>query len=235
MNASVWQTYPITLSREDEAKRSSQNGEDGVIASILNEMPAADGTFIELGAGDGFEGNCVWLACNDNAGLFVEADPATYAALAERWVGWPQVATRCERVIAENVNDIIAGSGLEPTVLSLDIDGNDYWVWQALEVVRPALVVVEYNASLGGRMVVQPYDPLWRWDGTDFFGASLPALVALGRRKGYRCVYAESSGTNAFFVRGDVSGVFTDADGGTVLGRPALPADPLGREYVDVT
>jgi tetratricopeptide (TPR) repeat protein len=85
-------------------------------------------------------------------------------------------------------------------LLSIDIDGNDYFVWQAL-TYRPRVVVIEYNASVPpelSRAIV--YDPKFKWDNTDYFGASLRALADLGNRKGYELVYCERAGGNAFFV-----------------------------------
>jgi hypothetical protein len=91
--------------------------------------------------------------------------------------------------------------------LSIDIDRNDYWVWKAIEVVRPRVVVIEYNAALRPPLsLVVPYDPRAMWNGTNYFGASLEAMVRLGREKGYRLVGCSFSGGNAFFVRNDVAG-----------------------------
>ena len=96
----------------------------------------------------------------------------------------------------------------EPDVLSVDVDGNDYWIWQALRTYSPRIVVIEYNAQwpLLGRWV-QPYDPERVWQGTDNYGASLGALRSLGEEKGYRFVHTELTGNNAFFVRADLEAV----------------------------
>ncbi len=220
----------------DEHRLSSQNGEDGVIAAIVDTLGECPHTFLEIGAGDGSEGNCVSLAEAGWSGSFIEADRDLYRDLAQRWWGHPGVEAVRARVIAANVNDLLrsdAGILDTPTVLSLDIDGNDYWVWSSLTAVRPLVVVVEYNAHLGYLDLVQPYDPDWVWDGTRFFGASLTALDGLARRIGYRFVYAESAGVNAFFVRDDVAGLFDCPDSLPAL-EPAhrLPVDNKGRAYV---
>jgi len=110
-------------------------------------------------------------------------------------------------VTAENINRLIKDAGLtgETDLLSIDIDFNDYWVWKAIDVVSPRVVVIEYNAGLRPPLsVTVPYQPNRSADGTNFFGASLEALVRLGRTKGYRIVGCNISGSNAFFVREDL-------------------------------
>ena len=87
----------------------------------------------------------------------------------------------------------------EIDLLSIDIDYNDYWIWKAVTAVSPRVVVIEYNATLRPPMsLVVPYDPACMWDGTNYFGASLEALVRLGRDKGYRVVACNYTGVNAF-------------------------------------
>ncbi|MCA1690680.1 MAG: hypothetical protein LC733_00205 [Actinobacteria bacterium] len=109
--------------------------------------------------------------------------------------------------------DVLGWSGLFFDLLSIDIDGNDYWVWEALEAFRPRVVVIEYNGLLkNNACLVQPYDPDWAWDGTEFYGASLGALRSLGRKKGYVLVHTELSGTNAFLVQADLAAHFADIE-----------------------
>ena len=100
------------------------------------------------------------------------------------------------------------------------------------------MVVVEYNASIApGRRVVQPRDK-GPWDGTDFYGASIDAFVALGAQKGYRLVHCDLTGANAFFVRDDLPGDYPDATRRStnmwLAARARHPADPDARAYVDL-
>src|SRR5260370_27613128 len=89
-------------------------------------------------------------------------------------------------------------------LLSIDIDGNDYWVWAAIQKWRPRLVVIEYNPTFPPHQKwVMKEDLNHRWDGTNYFGASLPSLAALGTKKGFTLVATDSCGINAFFVRDD--------------------------------
>ena len=110
-------------------------------------------------------------------------------------------------VTAENINTLIKSADLDGEIdlLSIDIDFNDYWVWRAIQVVKPRVVVIEYNAGLRPPLsLTVPYQPNHAGGGTNFFGASLEALVRLGRQKGYRVVGCNISGSNAFFVREDL-------------------------------
>ena len=88
-------------------------------------------------------------------------------------------------------------------VLSIDVDGQDYWIWKAITTHKPSVVVIEYNGALADEPLVVP-DGAPPWGGTDYFGASLRALRNLATDKGYRFVYSDLGGTNAFFVRGDL-------------------------------
>ncbi|MET0710820.1 MAG: hypothetical protein ABWY82_28860 [Tardiphaga sp.] len=110
-------------------------------------------------------------------------------------------------ITAENVNILFEQTGFsgEVDILSINVACNDYWVWKAIEVVKPRLVVIEYNATLRPPLLlVVPYQPTAQWDGTNYFGASLEALLKLGRTKGYRIVGCKFSGSNACFVRDDL-------------------------------
>ena len=120
----------------------------------------------------------------------------------------------------ENVNHVIAGAGVsgEIDLLSIDIDGNEYWIWKELTVVLPRVVVVEYNASFGPEEAVTiPYDPDFNCFEAHpsglYHGASLAALTDLGAAKGYALIGVESQGVNAVFVRQDLAkGVFPSLD-----------------------
>lgn len=220
----------------------SQNGEDGVIAEILRRTGTDGGFFVEFGAAV-TESNCLLLADVAGwAGLFMDGDADAIAALRSRYLGSENVAVRQAKVTPANVEALFAEGSVprELDVLSIDIDGLDYHVWEALERYRPRLVVIEYNGAIAPqRRLVQPAD-VEVWDGSDFFGASIGALDLLAGRKGYRLVYTELSATNAFFVRDDLASEF--AQGADVprrtraplAGRADLRGDAAGRSYVDL-
>jgi len=114
-------------------------------------------------------------------------------------------------VTRENIDTLLADQGLSGDIglLSIDIDGVDYWVWEAITAVSPAIVVIEYNARFGAeRAVSVPYDAGFvrskAHHSMIYYGASLRALCLLGKRKGYALVGCNSAGNNAFFVRRDL-------------------------------
>ena len=130
---------------------------------------------------------------------------------AVRWAG-AIPSTRARRSsIGRPSTTSFANAGFTGDIglISIDVDGIDYWIWDAIDVVSPRIVVIEFNSVFGcDHPVTVPYDPAFdctvAHSSRLYFGASLPALVALGKRKGYRFVGCESHGANAFFVRDDV-------------------------------
>jgi glycosyltransferase involved in cell wall biosynthesis len=208
-----------------ELRAFSQNGEDGVLAEILRRVGVAERYFVEFGVESGREGNCVFLAdAADWRGLFMEADDEMFAELERKYAAINRVSTIHARVSAQNIEQLLAQAGApaEPDVLSIDVDGQDYWIWSAIEHYRPRVAVIEYNSSLDPRrQLVQPDEPGHSWDRTEYYGASVGALRALGDSKGYRLVHTELSGVNAFFVRDDLAGAaFPAPDEVSVRGAP---------------
>jgi hypothetical protein len=202
----VWEPPDLTA---HELRVFSQNGEDGVLAEIFTRIGVTTGTFAEFGVGDGSEGNTVFLAqVLGWSGMYAEADATHYERLARRFAATPRVTTVHAAVEPGTVEEVFAQAGVpeEPDVVSIDVDGNDYWIWRALERHRPRVVVVEYNGGLDpASRRVMPYTPGYRWDYTTAYGASLGALEDLGAEKGYRLVHTELAGVNAFFVREDLA------------------------------
>jgi hypothetical protein len=201
--------------REVELKVFSQWGEDGIIQYLIHRIPIENDTFIEFGVEDYRESNTRFLLRNDNwRGLVIDGDPLNIRSIRdERISTYHDLKSVCSFVTRENINGLIAGAGLSGDIgiLSIDIDGNDYWVWEAIDVVSPRIVVCEYNAIFGaGIAVTVPYDPGFtkergHYSGL-YFGASLPALCLLADRKGYEFVGCTSAGNDAFFVRKDLAG-----------------------------
>lgn len=229
-----------------ELRCFSQHGEDGVIAEILRRINVGTRYFVEFGIEAGTEGNCVVLAdVLDWSGLFIEPEEGFHAALSRKYATNPRVATHRAFVSPANVQALFAQCGVpeEPDILSIDVDGADYWIWEQVTDYRPRVVVIEYNASLpAGRRLVQPADHTGGWQGTDYFGASLDALVDLGSRQGYRLVHTDLASANAFFVRDDLAAEgFPPAAAVPRRSEPNYfmqayhhPPDTTGRRYVEV-
>jgi hypothetical protein len=193
------------------SKTYSQFGEDGMLAEVFHRLGEGNRYAVELGVGEGSECCTRNLLVNHGwNGLLMEADPTLAARAAARFGGLGGVRVVCQTVTVENVLDLFAAHEVPtaPDLLVIDIDGNDYWVWQRLlPSYRPRVVVIEYN----GRWVppqewIMPYRPNHRWDGSVHQGASLASLVQLASGHRYSLVACSPEGVNAFFIRNDCLG-----------------------------
>jgi len=188
----------------------SQNDDDGFIDEIFRRIGTTNRHFVEFGVEGGVENNTLALLLAGWNGLWIEANPSAQAKVRADFaepLNTGQLVLQPSFATAESIEPLLEKSGVpvEPDLLSIDIDGNDYWVWRAITTRRPRVVVVEYNASLGrSARLIQPYQPDTAWDLTSVFGASLGALEDLGRQKGYALVGCGIRGVNAFFVREDL-------------------------------
>jgi len=202
------------LDRISDAEFSvnSQFGEDGIIQYLIRQVPGIPNSFIEFGVEDYTEANTRFLLENDNwRGLILDCDTAAMKAIRKDELFWRHDLTAVGAFVnCENINKLFAGHGFvdEVGILSIDIDGNDYWVWESISIVRPSVVIVEYNSTFGpDHKVTIPYDPCFSrreaHSSMLYWGCSLSALCDLAERKGYSLVGCESSGINAFFVRSD--------------------------------
>ena len=197
--------YPERLTAR-RYRLESQNEEDGITLALFDEIGAKSRTFVEIGSGLS-GGNSACLARELGwTGLMVDGSEAHMAQVARRF---PRVQAVAAWITRENVNQLVTDAGLvgEVDFLSIDLDGNDYWVWEALTACSARVVVVEYNSAFGAeRAVTIPYDPKFDRHNYRFvyYGASLAALAKLAIAKGYRLVATEPHGVNAFFLRNDV-------------------------------
>lgn len=193
--------------RHFEQKIYSQNGEDGILSEIFRRIGTTDRYFVEFGVEDGLENNTRYLLQKHGwSGVWLEGSAEKVDRASQTFAQFP-VRIFNKFIDRDNIPTIFEAVQVpvEFDLLVIDLDGNDYWVWQALANYSPRVVVIEYNASfLPGLEWVMPYDPAHYWDGSNHFGASLDALAALGQRKGYRLVACDSQGVNAFFVRQDL-------------------------------
>ena len=198
-----------------EFKIFSQNGEDGVLAYLYSVIGTTNRFFVEVGSGNGKENNSANLVINggwSGVGIDGSAENREVAKkFFERYLS--KISLVQERVTVENINGILSAQHVpvEPDMLSIDIDGNDFWIWKAITGIRPRVVIMEYNGSFGkGKSITVKYDPDFnrreKHASGYYHGASIRALARLGTEKGYALIGCESAGTNAFFVRKDVLG-----------------------------
>ena len=196
-----------------EFRVRSQNGEDGALQFIFSKIGTTNRNFVEFGIGDGRECNTANLSLNLGwSGLLMEIDPAQ-VVLARDYYSQKlrdeadRVRIEQATVLPETIDDLLGKYGVSGRIdlLSIDVDGIDYWIWKAVSAIQPRVVVIEYNPSLGAhRSLAVPYEPdfdRFEKHPTGFYhGASLKALARLGRSKGYILAGCESTGVNAFFV-----------------------------------
>ena len=193
----------------------SQFGEDGIIQYLISRVPIENDVFVEFGVEDYTESNTRFLLCNDNwRGLILDGSTSHIDFVRTNNLGWRHsIDARSVFVTRDNINETIAGAGISGDIgiLSVDIDGNDYWVLEAIDVVHPRILIAEYNSTFGPDSAVSvPYDP--EFDRTKahysnlYWGASLAALSLAAGRKGLVFVGSNSAGNNAFFVRRDLLG-----------------------------
>jgi hypothetical protein len=186
----------------------SQNEEDGIILALLEHAGVVNRRFVEIGSGRS-GGNAALLAYECGwSGLMIDIVPKAIESLRTRFSHNPGVVGVAAAVSPQNVNQLLTEHGFtgEVDLLSIDIDSYDYWVFEALSAVSPRLLVVEYNAGLGAeRAATIPKHASLDDIPKPYRGASLAALEKLARRKGYRLVVCDPTGTNAFFLRDDVA------------------------------
>ncbi len=196
-----------------EFKIFSQWGEDGIIQYLLRHVDVPNTVFVEFGVENYQEANTRWLLEGHNwSGVILDGNESNIKQIRSEPLYWRHDLTAvCAFIDAENINSLISKNGLSGDIglLSVDIDGMDYWVWKAIDVITPAIVIVEYNSLFGpDRQVTVPYNASFSRQSAhyswSYYGASLAALVSLGKHKGYAFVGSNSAGNNAFFVRQDL-------------------------------
>jgi hypothetical protein len=193
----------------------SQFEEDGKLLFIFSVIGMEHKTFVEIGADDGINSNSANLHFNFGwHGLFVDGNPKSIARGRKFFGKYPHGWTykpvfACEMVKRENINQIIEKAGFKGKIglLSIDIDGNDYWVWDALTIVDPTVVIIETHNEFGYNDIVVPYDPNYFYPGKHpiYHGASPIAMTKLAKKKGYRLVGANELGFNFIFVKNGVA------------------------------
>lgn len=205
---------------EVEFSISSQWGEDGIIDWLIEHIGEIPDTFIEFGVENYTESNTRFLLQHRNwKGLIIDGSHKNIQYVKQDSVYWRHNLTSVHAFITrENINELINVSGFsnEIGLLSIDIDGNDYWVWESIQVVNPCIVIVEYNSVFGDILPLSiPYDSAFirgkRHFSNLYYGASIAALNHLAGIKGYVLIGSNSAGSNAFFIRKDLMAAFHES------------------------
>lgn len=197
-----------------EFKVFSQFGEDGIIQYLIEKtkITLSETIFIEFGVQNYIESNTRFLIMNNNwKGLVIDGSENNINFIKQQNLYWRHDISAINAWInRDNINNIIASEGFSGSVgiLSIDIDGNDYWVWEKIQSVDPIIVIIEYNSLFGGDFpVTTPYDPDFLRENAHYshlyWGASIGALTHLGEKKGYKLICSNSAGNNLFFVKAD--------------------------------
>lgn len=217
-----------------EFRAFSQNGEDGILLYIFSLIGVHSSTCVEICAGDGIQCNSANLILNHGwTGLLVDGNQDNVSKGVQFYSSHPDTFSFPPKFVhawvdREGVNGLIQEHGYSGDIdlLSLDLDGVDYWIWDAIEIISPRVVVAETQCIWGAdRSVTVPYrrdfsSPLVNGFGV-YSGASLPAFVRLAKRKGYRLVGTQALGFNAFFIRDDLATeVFPEVTVQSCLDRP---------------
>lgn len=193
--------------RNFEKRVFSQNGEDGIIEEIFRRIGTTNKYFVEFGIEDGSECNTRHLMENKGwKGLLIDGGESHCKSARQRADIYGSKVL-CSFVTAENIESLFHQSQVpaDLDLLSIDIDGNDYWVWKAMTHFRPRVLLIEYNASYPPpENWIMPYNKNHLYDGTSYFGASLVALNELCGDKGYTLVACDKAGVNAFFIRNEL-------------------------------
>jgi hypothetical protein len=205
---------PIESLQQVEFRVFSQFGEDGIIDWLVETaaIPPHLQTFVEFGVERYREANTRFLLQNRNwKGLILDSDSGLSEELQQDSIFWQHDLTvKTAFINRENINELLTQAGYsgELGLLSIDIDGNDYWVWESLNAARPVICICEFNAVFGDVHAVSiPYDPNFLRSRAHsshlYFGASIKAMCSLAAKKGYSFVGTTSAGNDAFFVRDD--------------------------------
>jgi hypothetical protein len=206
---------PLPSFADVEFRVYSEGTEDGILLFIFSLIGTTNRKVVEIAAGNGIECNAANLILNhgwqallvDGEARSVETGKLFYSRNRDTCLAPPTLVQSW--VTVDNVDALIAEHGFagEIDLLSLDIDGMDYWIWKAIDAISPRVVVLEYHEEYGYEPVTVPYEPGFdrRKVDLDYYGASLAAFQKLAREKGYRLVGCHGRKYNAFFVRDDVA------------------------------
>lgn len=207
------QISDVKCPQDAEFRVFSQWGEDGIFQYLLRHVAVDRKIFVEFGVENYVESNTRFLLTHNHwSGLVMDGSEENINYIRNDPIYWASnLKAHRAFITKDNINDLLSSNGITGDIglLSVDIDGNDYWVWDAINVVSPRIVACEYNSQFGPTAeITTPYEPDFVRDSAHyskiFYGASISALTSLARKKGYSLVASNSAGNNIFFVRDDL-------------------------------
>ena len=190
----------------------SQFGDDGIIQWLIHNLDIPNKTFIEFGVDDYNESNTRFLMMNDNwSGFVMDGSENNMLKLKAEYYYWKHdLNSKAIFINKDNINELIASQNLHKDLglLHIDLDGNDYYIWNAINVVEPIIVIVEYNSIFGtDRAISTIYDDDFVRSKAHYsnllFGSSIKSLYQLATNKGYSFIGCNNAGNNAYFIRND--------------------------------
>jgi len=201
---------------KDGFKVYSQNDEDGLIESIFEDIGIKNRFFIEIGIGNGVENNTHYLLLKDWKGVWIDSNAAVIKKLKKQINNYDSLNLKCAKITPQNINQTIneyrKAKNNENFVipenldfLSIDIDSFDIFCIKELNIIKPRLICIEYNAKFPPPTklsIEQSKNFLWKYD--DYFGSSLSFLVEEMEKKQYKLISTNISGSNAFFTKSDL-------------------------------
>lgn len=213
-NGRIWSSLlkdkRLETIQDAEFKVFSQWGDDGVIQYLINHLEIENKFFVEFGVEDYLESNTRFLLINNNwSGLVIDGSEMNVAKIKKDEIYWKHdLIAKSAFITKDNINQLIEEEGVsgEIGLLHIDIDGNDYWIWKALTIVKPIIMIVEYNSVFGcERAITIPYEKDFNRTKAHYSnlyaGASLLALCDLAEERGYKFIGSNSAGNNAYFVK----------------------------------
>ena len=199
-----------------EFKIFSQFGDDGIIQFLIDklEIDYEYQNFVEFGVEDYSEANTKFLLLNNNwSGLILDSSNENIENIKKKIFFWKFELEAIKSFITkENINSVITNSNINRKkigILSIDIDGNDYWVWKEINVIDPLIVIVEYNSTFGFEKKIsipykQDFERSKAHHSNLYWGASIEALKFLAKQKGYKFLTTNSAGNNAYFIKENI-------------------------------
>lgn len=193
----------------------SQYGEDGLIQYLVSNTNFCNKKFIEFGVEDYIESNTRFLVSNNKwSGLVIDGNKENIDKILDDPIYYYCDLKAVNKFITkDNINGIIKDNGFagDIGILSIDLDGNDYWIFKAINVIKPDLIITEYNSHFGSKWPLSvPYDEKFvrtqKHYSNIYYGASICALNELAKEKGYTLIASNNVGNNLFFLRNDILG-----------------------------